>query len=230
MLSSESRNTLSKLLNKESYVPPAQGGAPGGGAPPVDPAMLAAAAGGGPPQGGGAPPMDPAMMAAAAGGPPQGAPAGPPPQGGGAPVGPAMMGGDPNAAPMDPTMGGQEEMPVPVVLDINDLKAILEEASQGGGKIEKLEKIVESMAKRMGIEVDEASENEESGSEEDKLPPYLQVPGTEEQQPPREPSIEDSAITPEAQQAAQQALSQSQQGNQPSQEELAGLVNMIQGA
>lgn len=199
ILSDQANSRLNKLLNKEAYVPPA-------------------------PQGGGAPmPMDPA---AAGGGapmpPPQGAPM-PPPQGGGGgapvPVDPmALMGGG-QGAPADPTMGADptmamEDTPMPIMLDMNDLKAILEEAATGNSKIDRLEKMVEMMAKRMGIDIKSEEDTAENAAEsEEGMPSYLQVP---EKQTPDE-----SAPAPQEPPAT--VSPQDQQG-------LEGVVNMLQGA
>ena len=140
-------NKVRKGLGKEAYAPPTPDPAMGG-MPMTDPAM--AAAGGMPP--GGGMPMDPAMMAAAAGGagmPPVDPMAMTPamPMEGMAPV-PGMPPVDPNTGlpPMDPAAGGMDPsmmaggMPpmTPegggevVQVSMDDLRAILQEATGGG--------------------------------------------------------------------------------------------------
>lgn len=87
--------------------------------PPMDPAMMA---------GGGMPPMDPAMMAAAGGGMP-----GVDPMTGLPPMDPSMMAGA-GMPPMDPAamaggMPPMPEAPQTVQVSLEDLRAILAEAS-----------------------------------------------------------------------------------------------------
>lgn len=116
------RKRIGALLNKEAFMPPGQdpnamaaGGmppaaAPAGGAMPMDPAMA----------GGGMPP-DPAMGGM------------PPPGGGGMPPDPSRGGmppADPGMGQMDPSM-----LP-PVMVNIEDLRALVEDIVQNGGKSE----------------------------------------------------------------------------------------------
>jgi len=128
------KNLIEKILTrmqKEAAVPPmdpAMGGMPpmdpamAGGMPPMDPAVM------------GAPPMDPAMMA-----PPPMDPA----MGGMPPMDPAMMA----PPPMDPAMAGGEGAPMPVMLDINDLHAVIQESMQGVmEKIDSLEKLLSAQS------------------------------------------------------------------------------------
>lgn len=207
ILSDQANSRLNKLLNKEAYVPPAP---QGGGAPmPMDPA----AAGGGAPM----PPPQGASMP-----PPQGAPM-PPPQGGGngapVPVDPAAVMGGGQGAPADPTTGADPTMamgdtPMPVMLDMNDLKAILEEAATGNNKIDRLEKMVEMIAKRMGIDIKSEEDTAENAAEsEEGMPSYLKVPEKQ--------TSNESAPAPQGPPAT--VSPQDQQG-------LEGVVNMLQGA
>ena len=125
-----------EALEKEAFAPltpeamaAAQGPPPpmppqGGGMPPMDPSMM----GGMPPQGG-MPPMDPSMMGG--GGMPPMDPSmmgGMPSQGGMPPMDPSMMGGMPPPPPGGDMGGGQ-----PVMLSMDDLQSILEQASDHKG-------------------------------------------------------------------------------------------------
>jgi hypothetical protein len=140
-------SVLKEYIEKTAYAPPTQTepsstGAPPG-QPPMDPAALMSMLGGAMGGGQGAPPGQPPM-------PPQG----PPPTDPNAqpPADPAAMMAalgpppvDPNAPPQDPNAGG----PVPVVLSMDDLKAILAEAvgnkGEGSGKGD-----VEELKNRVG--------------------------------------------------------------------------------
>jgi hypothetical protein len=196
MFDQESRNKLFKLMGKEAYVPPAPPMDPSmmGGAPPMDPAMMGGAPPMDPSMMGGAPPMDPAMM------------------GGAPPMDPAMMGGAP---PMDPSMmgmvGGPPPMPadmdMPVMLNMDDLKAVLEETVNQ--RVSRVEGLVEAIAKRMGVDVEKAAPAE-TPKDENELPPYLQIPEAE-------------GMTDEAVAAAQQPASQDVQS-------LQGTIGALQGA
>lgn len=122
---------LNKVLNltKEGYVPP---GPPAGAAPPMDPAAMGgggmpmdpmAAMGGAPPPGG-MPPMDPAAMGAMP-------PMDPAAMGGMPPMDPSMVGSLPpeGGMPPDPGMGNMQ----PIILNMEDLQAILAQAGGGDG-------------------------------------------------------------------------------------------------
>jgi len=120
-------------MTPEAQAAAAQQGAappPAGAAPPMDPAMMGAAPPMDPAMMGAAPPMDPAMMGAAP-------PMDPAMMGGAPPMDPAMMGMDPAAMgmPEDPAAAG-----TPVTLNLEDLKAVLQEISGEGGAEEETSK------------------------------------------------------------------------------------------
>jgi hypothetical protein len=151
---------LRSVLQKTAYVPPAPAAPP---MPPMDPSMM----GGAPPM----PPMDPSMM----GGAPPMPPMDPSMMGGMPPMDPSMMGGAP--PPMDPSMvGGLPGEPAPeggqqVTLSIEDLRAILAEATQSAApekkssgrttntelaeRIDGVEMMLASLLNAMGIPVPE---------------------------------------------------------------------------
>jgi hypothetical protein len=205
-MSSFNHKLLQEVLQKVAYVPP---GPPAGAAPPMDPAMMA---GGGAPM----PPMDPAMMGGGAPMPPMD----PSMMGGAPPMDPAMMGGmppmDPSMMggappPMDPSMVGMfppeggEAPPMdpaaagggmPVILNIDDLRAILAEAGGGGGgapeeaeevspegepkrvtnkviesRIDDIENMLAAIMNTMGIPMQEAPAMTEEVPVEAPLPP-----------------------------------------------------------
>ena len=170
---------IQKLLGKEAYAPPAPPSDPAaaGGVPMTDQAMAATAdpaAGGMPPAG--APPMDPAMMAGAmpaapmpGGMPVPGMPMDPmmdPMAGGGVPPVPspeemAALGLDPSMGGGAPPEEGAAEAET-VKVDMEDLRAILQEAAGGGGeegggelaaRVDQLEDTIAAIADAAGIEV-----------------------------------------------------------------------------
>jgi len=184
-------------LEKQAYAPPTPQQPP---APPMDPAMM-----------GGMPPMDPAMM----GGAPPMPPMDPAMMGGMPPMDPAMMGGAPPMPPMDPAMmggappmdpsmvGGLPPEPgsmppedpmameggMPVMLNMDDLKAILAEAGAGGAaqggeseskrvtnrnleeRIDELEAMLSVLLDAQGLTVPEMPMSGDSGMPAEGAPP-----------------------------------------------------------
>jgi len=143
-------NKLTAALNKEAYVPPPTGDPAAGAVPPMDPVMAGM-------------PMDPAMMGAP---PMDPAMAGMPmdPAMAGMPMDPAMAG----APPMDPAMAGMPMDPaamgmppaedpaaagaIPVSLTMEDLEAILEQASAGQAeRLDKIEKTIDAIAQAVNV-------------------------------------------------------------------------------
>jgi len=150
------KHALNSLLQKEAFAPMPAGPPPTdpammGGAPPMDPAMMGGAPPMDPAMMGGMPPMDPAMM----GGAP---PMDPAAMGGMPPMDPAAMGGMP---PMDPAMmGGMPPAPggETVTVTMEDLKAILAEASGNDNQPDATGKTAKVSNKDLGSKIDELTD------------------------------------------------------------------------